>query len=246
MTNKYGDEMATKLSYYEDTYRFEDRAIINATGIDEIGHFILLDQTIFYPQGGGQPSDTGTVKANDILIPIHFVKSIDDEVRHYTEKDYSNCVGVEALCSINPEARIKHAKLHTSGHLISTVVEKLYPQLQAIKGHHFPDQCYVEFSSCSDYLDDFSLQLVQNELEKIIQQDCTTSNIEVSGAQLKELCPNLPYSIPSNKQMRVTRIGDFPYTPCGGTHVKSLKELEGLEITKHKIKGKSLKISYRI
>lgn len=238
--------MNTKLSYFEDTYKFKDLAMIRATGKDESGPFIILNQTIFYPQGGGQPSDSGKIEVDSIDIPIHTVKCINSEIRHYTDQDYSYLVGHEAVCYIDHEKRLLHARLHTSGHLISNIIEKLYPHWQAVKGHHFPDQCYVEFSSKKASSEDISPELVQKEIEHFVKQDCLLSYHQVSGPQLREVCPNIPYAIPSDQLMRIIRIGDFPFSPCGGTHVKSLKEIEGLEITKYKIKNKSLKINYHI
>jgi alanyl-tRNA synthetase len=239
-------KMSTKLSYFEDTYKFNELAVITATGRDEIGLFVLLDQTIFYPQGGGQPSDTGTMDSGHIAIPVHFVKCVGSEVRHYTDKDYDQMVGTQVLCSIDPEKRLKHARLHSAGHFISSVVEILYPDWQAIKGHHFPDQCYIEFSSQSNSPEDISVELIMKEIEAFIKMDCKITQKQITGDQLQELCPNLPYAVPQDKQVRIVRMGDFPFTPCGGTHIKSLKELGNLEITKYKIKAKCMKISYRI
>lgn len=238
--------MSTKLSYFEDTYKFKESAVITATGRDEIGPYVLLDQTIFYPQGGGQPSDSGTMESGHISIPVHLVKCVGTEVRHYTDKDYDQIVGTQVLCSIDPEKRLMHARLHSSGHFISSIVEDIYPEWQAIKGHHFPDQCYVEFSSKFNSTEDISVQLIMKEIKAFIKKDSEITQKLIAGDQLQELCPNLPYAVPKEKQARIVRIGDFPFTPCGGTHIKSLKELEGLEITKYKIKGKSMKINYRI
>lgn len=66
----------TQLSYFEDTYKFEDTAVIKANGKDENGDFLILNQTIFYPQGGGQPSDRGTIAVDGVVVPIHSVKYV--------------------------------------------------------------------------------------------------------------------------------------------------------------------------
>lgn len=238
--------MKTHLAYFDDTYKFDDNAIILSSDKDEIGYYVVLNQTIYYPQGGGQPSDQGTIIVGDITISITKVKSTDNEVRHYTLQDCSDLVGKQCRSLINRELRLMHAKLHTAGHLISNVIENLYPSWNAFKGHHFPDQCYVEFGLKSGAAVDVSIELVGAEIAGMIEKDHLISMEEVSGSKLQALCPDVPYKIPSDQAMRIARIGNFPFQPCGGTHVKSLKELQGLEITKYKMKNNLLKIYYQI
>jgi Ser-tRNA(Ala) deacylase AlaX len=62
--------MQTLLSYFEDTYKFEDHASVVASNKDEFGYFLVLNQTIFYPQGGGQPSDQGLIEVGGAVIRI--------------------------------------------------------------------------------------------------------------------------------------------------------------------------------
>lgn len=236
--------MTTHLSYFEDTYKFNDHAIIQSSHRDVSGHFITLNQTIFYPQGGGQPSDQGTMTVGNQVIPIHSVKVVDHEVRHYTNQDYSSLSGQEVICLVNKETRLLHARLHTAGHLISNIVESLYPECCSIKGHHFPNQCYVEFTSNNALSGDIPLELINKEIQKSVEKDLLINIDQVSKDKLKILCPNFTYSIPYDQHIRVVRIGDFPFSPCGGTHVKSLKELKGLETMKCKIKKGVMKINY--
>lgn len=238
--------MTTYPSYFEDTYKFNDSARITRTAKDEQGHFIVLNQTIFYPQGGGQPSDQGTIQVENTVIPIHSVKSVEHEIRHYTDQDYTHLIGEEGACLLDQELRLLHARLHTAGHFISNVIERSYPQWVAVKGHHFPEQCYVEFADQSWAVENISLMWVNQEIEKMITQDFAIHKDQMTGDKLQELCPNLPFRVPQEQTLRVIRIGDLPFSPCGGTHVKSLNELKGLKITKHKIKKNTLKIYYDI
>lgn len=116
----------------------------------------------------------------------------------------------------------------------------------AVKGHHFPNQCYVEFAEKNDGSEHISLELVHQEIEKHIEQDLLINKDQITGDKLYELCPHITYRLPKDQPIRVIRIGEFPFSPCGGTHVNSLKELKGLKITNHKIKKSNLKIYYEI
>ena len=66
----------------------------------------------------------------------------------------------------------------------------------------------------------------------------------ISGNELSQYCPNLPYSIPAEDQIRLIRIEDYPFQPCGGTHLLNLNELKTVQLIKAKIKQDRLKISY--
>src|SRR4051794_10927423 len=75
--------MNTDQLYLTDTYLFESEAVVASRGEDERGEYIILDRTVFYPQGGAQPSDTGTLTRNYEDRIISFVGFVDGEVRHY-------------------------------------------------------------------------------------------------------------------------------------------------------------------
>lgn len=238
--------MATHLLYFDDTYKFDDYAVIVACSKDDHGHFLLLNQTIFYPQGGGQPSDQGKIEIGNHILPMVKVKTVGNEVRHYTNQDYTHLIGQTGVCLVDQGTRLLHARLHTSGHLISNIIESVYPQWSALKGHHFPDECYVEFHAKKSSSEEIPIELLNKEINHYIEKDWPISMDQVSGDKLQALCPHLPYSVPSDQPIRLIRIGDFPFSLCGGTHVKSLKELKGLEITKSKTKKNVMKIYYHI
>ena len=238
--------METKRQYIKDTYKFSGSAQICAVESDAQGHYILLNQTIFYPQGGGQPSDQGTMVTGERVIPIHQVKCIDNEIRHYTDQAYNHLIGQKVECFISTETRLLHSRLHTAGHLISTVIEKLQPQWIAQKGHHFPNECFVEFITREQNHTICSLETINQEINRCINENYPIETLEIAHNKLSQFCPNLSYTIPNKSAIRIMRIGEFPYQLCGGTHVKSLFELKGLEVIKFKIKGNILKIYYDI
>ena len=240
--------MSNKLSYYEDGNKVADRAVIESVQSDDKGHFILLDHTIFYPQGGGQFLDQGQLQLGDSTIPILSVRMVDGEVRHYTDQDYSYAVGQKVSCSLNQEKRLLHSKLHTSGHLISNVLESHYQSYKAVKGHHFPGECFVEFSANNGSPAEIDVDLLKREINALISQDQPVLSIFVTEAQFRAACPDTPYAIPTTQtqSMRLVKIGSFSYQPCGGMHVMTTSQLRGLEITKVKTKNTSMKVYYSI
>lgn len=240
--------MTTTLVYLDDTYLFESTAKVTGKGRGEKGGFIELDQTIFYPQGGGQPCDTGLIKGEHSSASVTFVGFSNGTVQHYLPDSYFDEFkeGDVVSLSIGEDRRIKNAKLHSSGHLISHILEEMYPGLIPIKGYHFEGGAHVEFID-EDNLD--TTGIIDN-LNAIIQEDVesdktirsTLSNFE----EVNEIRPNLAPFIPKDKPTRVVQIGTYRALPCGGTHVNSLSELTGLKITKLKRKKGNLKVSYMI
>ncbi|HVV67745.1 MAG TPA: alanine--tRNA ligase-related protein [Gammaproteobacteria bacterium] len=231
--------------YYEDTYHFSGEGIVESLGQDEKGYFIVLDKTLFYPQGGGQPSDRGHVIFEGKKILIHAVKVIDKQIRHYTDAGHPEILHKPVILNIDPDARIMHATLHTAGHLVSNAVEDFSQDFTAIKGHHFPGECYVEFSivANSRILD---LNVIQQRIDVLIDQSLPIQKRNVSADQLESICPGLPYTIPQHELVRLIKIGSFAYQPCGGTHLHTLSGLKGLKLTKQKIKGNKIKIYYNV
>lgn len=234
----------TKKIYLQDTYQFHFEGLIQGTGKDEKGIFIILDQTAFYPQGGGQPSDQGIIKNDHFEANVIHVVQHNDEIRHYiTSQTPEIPVGSTVYGLLNQERRWINARYHTAGHLLGNIVEILNPILKAIKGHSFPSEAYVEFQGDEHSID---LIMLQNTIDKAIARNDKTLIFEIDPIRFEEQFYKLPYRIPDNKQFRVMQIGDMPPVPCGGTHLSSIGEIGLMRINKIKTKNGTLRISYEV
>ncbi len=212
-------------------------------GIDELGHYITLNGTVFYPQGGGQPADQGTLFNKEHNIEIHHVRLIENEVRHYTKQQHSFEYDETVSSEINPDKRKLHSRLHTAGHLLSNMMEQHHQGCTPIKGHHFPGEAYVEFKM-KKLTNELDLDALSQKINQVIMTNFALETLFISGNELHQYCPNLPYTIPEEEQIRLIRIGNYPFQPCGGTHVNQLNELKAVKLIKVKIKQDRLKISY--
>ncbi len=236
----------TKLLYLYDTYNGEHSSKIIRKGSDQKkGNFFILDETIFYPQGGGQPSDTGVFVINDKSYNVSFASSVEGVVHHYIEGDISNVeVGQVALLKINMEKRLLHAKIHTGGHLLEGVLEKFAPELVGFKGYHFPEGPSVEFKgkltslSNTQLIEQVNLSLKEMILKK---HDVIVKEVDLEG--LKKLCGNSDVPLNDNTA-RIVTIDKFKPIPCGGTHIKNLSELKSVSIRKVQNNKGNTKISY--
>ncbi|OUD12286.1 alanine--tRNA ligase-related protein [Thioflexithrix psekupsensis] len=239
----------TQLKYLEDTYADTDKATVLRVGQDERGAYMVLDQTIFYPQGGGQPTDTGHIEIEQAVIAVSFVGFNQGEVLHYISEvpsHFEALVGQSCELRVDKAQRLKYAKLHTAGHLIAAIVDGQRGPLRAMKGFHFDDGPYVEFEGKPDGDAESLLATVQTEANTLIQQNLPVVAEMVTYDELKQRCWQIPSYLPEDKPLRVVAIGALDAVPCGGTHVSSLAELGSLSLIKIKSKKGNTKISYQI
>ncbi len=229
--------------YLTDTYLFESTASIVNSGEDERGSYVSLDQTIFYPQGGGQPSDQGKISGEGFELSVLTVRRIGEEIRHYLEKsEATDLKGLKVACLVDKDRRMLNARYHTAAHLLGNVAEALYSGFQAIKGHSFPGEAYVEFQGASLPEAD----KLMDGLKAAIDSNLKTKIFETDRESFERLFYKLPYEIPGDKKFRVMQIESFPPVPCGGTHLSNTGEIGIVEIGKIKTKNGMARIAYGV
>lgn len=237
----------TKGIYLENTFQFEADATILDSGEKEGRSYVILDQTIFHPQGGGQPSDLGLItdRESDAFVEVIDVRNIQGIIYHFVKELNPNLVEGKAVhLRIDMSRRILNGALHTGGHLIANLVERKYPNLKASKGYHFPDGPYVEFSVSTQMSDSEKaalLETINKDLAEAISR-----NVPLLVTMSSELLHQSEVGGRAEKPFRTVQIGDFPATPCGGTHLDRLGRFESIAITKVKQSKGALKVSYNV
>src|SRR5512133_3424260 len=115
----------TKLLYQTDSYlqSFEGQVV----ALDEENRGIVLDQTAFYPGGGGQPADLGTLSSSQAVYPIVRIKKAGDQVYHFVGGEAPlPAVGESMLGKLDWERRYKLMRTHTALHVLCGVVFRDY------------------------------------------------------------------------------------------------------------------------
>ena len=240
--------MPTNLQYLNDPYRFTGEATVTGKGRGEKGVYIELDQTIFYPQGGGQPSDSGYIVVARQKIPVIFVGALNGAVQHFVPEAHFEAVenDVPARLVVDRPHRIQNARLHTAGHRVGHILETLHPRLIPIKGYHFNEGAHVEFIDESRIASAGLIDAVNEKIVADIEADKSVCAAMSNFNDVSAIRPDLAPFIPRDKPTRIVRIGDYKALPCGGTHMRSTSELTGLQITRVKRKKDRLKISYSL
>ncbi|NJK71554.1 MAG: DUF2000 family protein, partial [Thermales bacterium] len=218
------------LSLEDNTYLYNCEANVLEVGNLEGSDYIILDQTVFYPQGGGQPSDVGVIKSDSNEYNVTKCQKIDGKVYHFVDSLEGVGVNDKVEVSINAELRKLHARIHTAGHIIDEAVKNLNLDIEADKGYHFPQGPYVQYigelENPSDYINDLN-----TEINKIVNKD---SKISYQLFQ-KSVEPE-----------RLMTVEGYKPCHCGGTHVQNLNEIGKVNIRKIKSKKGLVKVSYEV
>ena len=236
----------TELMYLQRPSLFETSAEITSTGSDDRGKYFILDHSLFYPQGGGQPADQGKIFTEKDVYGVVDVRKVDGEIRHYIDPDCPSDIHTGTVkMNIDKQRRDINTRYHSAGHLIAAIAEGLSPEIIAVKGHHFPGEAYVEFKGILPDAEVFANQLQTAINSKLSSQ--TAVIIEEFGAEKSAmLAESLPYEIPKSDSLRVCRIEGFTPAPCGGTHVKDLKEIGSIIIGRCRSKKGKTKVNYDV
>ena len=216
--------------FRDDPYKKECEAKI----LDFGDNWIILDQTVFYAEGGGQLGDTGLIKAGQQEIQIENTIKENDLIKHIFNSKFDFEIGDNITCIIDWDRRYKLMKMHTSLHLLCTLVNAKVTGGSVGDGKGRLD-FNLDFKPNKEELKDNLNDLIQGN------HDITISWI---SAQELDKNPNLVKTMSvlpprTNGSIRMVRIGDnIDYQPCGGTHVKNTSEIGLVEINKVENKGK--------
>lgn len=241
----------TDLAYMRDTYCFSHSSTVESILSDGDSFVITMESTIFHPQGGGQPSDVGTIRSsNASFLVSKAMKGGDGIVHHHGrfESEQKFNVGEPVDQEIDAEKRVLHGKLHSGGHLLDLAMQECGWNLPGVKGYHFPDGAYVEFAGeIPPEQKEDAIGLLQEQVDIILSQDNPTSVTSVEYSELSDCCLEVPsYFSAESGPIRVVRFGEYLGCACGGTHVSNLSTIGELKIEKIQKKKKNIRIKYSV
>ncbi len=205
--------METRKLYYEDCHLWEFTAAVTACQETEKGYAVELDATAFYPEGGGQPCDLGTLSDARVLD----VREVDGQILHLCDKALS--VGQAVTGVIDWGRRFDLMQQHTGEHMVSGIVHAMF-------GCH-----NVGFHMGADVITiDFDAVIPQERLPEIerLANEAVMKNLPVvCGYPEPEALQALPYR--SKKQLpwpvRIVEIPGIDICACCGVHTKTTGEI---------------------
>ncbi len=235
----------TNLLYTTDAYLQKFEATVTDQFVDEaLGQGVVLDRSAFYPGGGGQPSDFGTLSAGDTALTVSKVKRVGGQMVHFVE-DTLPAVGQAVVGQLDWERRHKLMRTHTAMHVLCGVVFRDYGA-QVTGGNMEPLSARM----------DFEFETLRKELVGEIE---AAINAEVAAARpihvnvlpraeafaIPDLIRTKINLLPEGiSEIRTVELEGLDLQADGGTHVANTSEIGRIRIPKYKSKGKINKRIY--
>ena len=223
-----------ELLFREDPYLKSCEATVVASGPEGL----RLDRTVFYPLGGGQPGDCGSLILEDgsRLAVVDAVKGADHEdvVHVLAEGSAAPAPGTRVTAEIDWQRRHRHMRMHTCLHLLCAVVtgDVTGGQIGAEKGR-------LDFNLPDTQLDKAQ---ITTELNRLIAEDHPVEPRWISAEELAaqpELVRTMSVQPPlGGGRVRLLDIAGVDLQPCGGTHVRRTSEIGSVAVEKIESKGK--------
>tara|TARA_Y100000590_G_scaffold415422_1_gene513181 strand:+ start:793 stop:1485 length:693 start_codon:yes stop_codon:yes gene_type:complete len=217
--------------FIEDSYlkEFETKVIkIENT-------YIYLEQTAFYAKSGGQPGDIGKLISNNNEINI--IDTFYDNKKsiiHHSDKTISNLkVGDKVKGKLNWDIRYKHMRMHSALHLLCSLIS-----YDVTGGQITSEKSRLDFNA----QDKIEKETIEDKINQLVLEDHEITYQWITSEELDkqpDLVRTMSVKPPrSNNKIRLVKIGNIDLQPCGGTHIKSSKEIGKINIGKIENKGK--------
>jgi misacylated tRNA(Ala) deacylase len=215
-----------------------------ATVVAQVDGGVVLDRTSFYPGGGGQPNDTGTLSAGDQTWPVIAGKKVDGRPVHFIEGELPP-VGSAVTGQLDWERRYRLMRTHTAMHILCGVVWRDYGA-QVTGGNMEPLEGRM----------DFEFETMHQDLVAAIE---AAINAEVAAARpvvVRVLPRDEAFAIPDLirtkinllpegiTEVRTVELEGLDLQADGGTHVANTREVGRIRVTDYKSKGKINKRIY--
>jgi alanyl-tRNA synthetase len=223
----------TRLFYYENEYAKEFDANIIWSGKIDNEFAVVLDKTLFYPEGGGQPTDKGIIKTQSgITTEVKRVERIGNIVLHFVKNEIK--VGEKIHGVIDWERRYSLMKHHTGTHLINGACRMILGEhvWQAgsqldVKSARFDFSHYKPLS----FEDIVRIEKLANEF---VKRDVSVEKKWIDRNEAEKQYGFRLYQggVPQGKKLRVLYIKDIDVEACGGTHLNRTSEAEIIKIQK--------------
>jgi Ser-tRNA(Ala) deacylase AlaX len=238
--------MKTQLLYLDDSYLKEmDAQILEIIQESDGKYKILLDKTVFYAMGGGQPTDQGKLISSTWSGDVYQVLIKEGELWHFVSASTAPIVGDTVHGTINWERRYKNMRYHTGGHIIDFALFLLgYSphQLSPLKADHGKKPYIVYQGQVQEAIK----QKLQEKVDELIAKDlkfsCEFQPYEALKKEAIYLQPNLPI----NKPLRTFRLETVGAVADGGTQLHTTSKAGKVVVDSIDQEGETTIIHYSL
>ncbi|RLG32745.1 alanine--tRNA ligase, partial [Methanosarcinales archaeon] len=215
--------------YYEDPLTFEFEAVV----LDTFDGCIVLDRTAFYPEGGGQPADTGTISTQENIFNVIDVEILDGVIIHHLESDGKISRGEIVQGRVNQKRRMAHTRHHTATHIVLNAAKKvLGDHVWQSGAQKSMDRARLDISHFK------RISMDERRRIELLANEIVMSDIKIdinwfnrNAAEKRFGFTLYQGGIPPGDKIRVVRTGDDAQG-CGGTHCTSTGRVGAIKILK--------------
>ena len=224
----------TEPLYHHDSYIREFQAEV----VETLDNGVVLDRSAFYPSGGGQPSDTGVLHAEDGEYRVSKISRKDGKAIHEIEGDPPPA-GTLVTGVVDWDRRYELMRTHTALHILCGVIWRDYGA-QVTGGDMQPLRARMDFE-----LENMSVNFAR-EVEEKINAEVAASRPVTTQDLPRDEAMRIPDLIrtkinllpPAIKQVRIVDINGLDIQADGGTHVASTTEVGRIRVVGHESKGR--------
>lgn len=230
----------TRLLYHEDSYL----STFDADVIAVEDRAVALNQTAFYPGGGGQMADQGALIVGGRRLPLASVAKRDEIVWHTLAEDAgaAPAVGEKVSGAIDWAFRYRMMRTHTALHMLCGIIFNDFGA-QVTGGQMYPDRARMDFSTdtfTQDWVRDIELRV-----NEAVQANHAVKVYSLPREQAFEIPDLIRTKInllpPGITTIRIVEIVGLDLQADGGTHVHGTSEVKGIKVVKTENKGKQNK-----
>lgn len=219
----------TKKLYYENPYIQTFSA-----NIIKQEDYVVLSETAFYPTGGGQPHDIGTLNG----ISVTNVETVDGEIRHFLARSLPKDTEV-VEGTINWDRRFDHMQQHAGQHILSAAFESLFG-LQTISFHLGTEIATIDLDTTT--VSPEQLEEAEAEANAIILENRPIDSKWVTLEELDQY--RLRKATTLKEDIRLVIIPGFDYNACGGTHPKETGQVRLIKILQMEKQKRHIRVEF--
>ncbi|MWV41681.1 alanine--tRNA ligase [Natrialba sp. INN-245] len=226
---RFEDLPKTEKLYYDDQQRTQFEAVVLDVFEREEGYDVVLDQTMFYPEGGGQPADTGTLSTDDTSVEVRDVQIEDGVVLHRTDEDPGKGDFVNGR--VDTARRRQLMRHHTATHIvIHAAREVLGDHVRQAGAQKGVDSSRIDLRHY-DRIDRETIKTIERVANEIVMENTSVTQEwpDRHEAEAEHGFGLYQGGIPPGEQIRLIHVAE-DVQACGGTHVARTGDIGAIKV----------------
>jgi alanyl-tRNA synthetase len=219
----------TEQLYYDDQEGTEFEAVVLDVFERDDGYDVVLDQTMFYPEGGGQPADTGTLSAEDQTVEVHDVQIEDGVVRHRTDEPLDKGDMVRGQLDVTRRRQLmrNHTATHIIIHSAREILGEHIRQAGAQKG---VDSSRIDLRHY-DRISRGEIKAIEQYANEIVMENTAVTDqwLDRNSAEEEYGFDLYQGGVPVGEELRIIQV-DEDVQACGGTHVDDTGDIGAIKV----------------